>query len=450
MAADESTATAGDLRALTAEAFVYGFPLVFNLGQIDRFVREGMGAMPAAGWNRFAHARALAGPQDTFVSINNDTVYTVAALDLSGGPLRLEVPDAADRYYVLQFVDAWTNNFAYVGRRATGTAAADFWIVAPGFEGDLPDEAAVIHAPTMVAMIVGRWAVAGEDDLPAVHRLQDAMRLTALHESAPLRGLAEPDPAVEEDLRFLEQLRVWSRAFPPATAEQADAERYAPLGLAHDASPYTQVADERRAALREGLAAGRERLEQILKEGDSPKQNGWELNYHVFDYNDDFFELGALDDPQWRIADRRRARVTRAAAARGGLWGNHAYEAAYVVIWVDAEGEPLTGERSYTIRFEQTPPVDAFWSITMYDVPEFFLVANPIDRYSIGDRTPGLGHDDDGALTLVLQRDDPGDDERSNWLPTPPGAFRPLLRMYAPRAEVFDGSFELPPIVPRG
>ena len=450
MGADQSTATDTDLKALTAEAFVYGFPLVFNLGQVDRFVREGLGVMPAAVWNRWAHARALAGPQDTFVSINNDTVYTVAALDLSGGPLRLEVPDAADRYYVLQFVDAWTNNFAYVGRRATGTAAGSFWIVPPGFEGDLPDEAAVIHAPTMVAMIVGRWAVAGEDDLPAVHALQDAMRLTPLHEGAPLRGLAEPDPAVEEDLRFLEQLRVWSQAFPPSPAEQAGAERYAPLGLAQDASPYTQVADERRAALREGLQAGRERLEQIIKEGDAPKQNGWELNYHVFDYNDDFFELGALDDPRWRIADRRRARVIRAAAARGGLWGNHAYEAAYVVVWVDAEGEPLTGERSYTIRFEQTPPVDAFWSITMYDVPEFFLVANPIDRYSIGDRTPGLRRDDDGALTLVLQRDDPGDDERANWLPTPTGAFRPILRMYAPRPEVFDGSFELPPILRRG
>ena len=266
----------------------------------------------------------------------------------------------------------------------------------------------------------------------------------------PLRGLAEPDPAVEEDLRFLEQLRVWSQAFPPSPAEQADAERYAPLGLAQEASPYPQIADERRAALRGGLQAGRERLEQLIKEGDSPKQNGWELNYHVFDYNDDFFELGALDDPRWRIADRRRARVIRAAAARGGLWGNHAYEAAYVVTWVDAEGEPLTGERSYTIRFEQTPPVDAFWSITMYDVPEFFLVANPIERYSIGDRTPGLRRDDDGALTLVLQRDDPGDDERSNWLPTPPGAFRPILRMYSPRPEVFDGSFELPPILRRG
>jgi Protein of unknown function (DUF1254) len=127
MGADQSTATDTDLKALTAEAFVYGFPLVFNLGQVDRFVREGLGVMPAAVWNRWAHTRALAGPQDTFVSINNDTVYTVAALDLSGGPLRLEVPDAADRYYVLQFVDAWTNNFAYVGRRATSATPRSVW-----------------------------------------------------------------------------------------------------------------------------------------------------------------------------------------------------------------------------------------------------------------------------------------------------------------------------------
>ncbi len=450
MGADQSTAAETDLKALTGEAFVYGFPLVFNLGQLDRFVREGLGSMPAAPWNGFTHARQLAGPTDTFVSINNDTVYSMAVLDLSGGPLRLDVPDAAERYYVLQFVDAWTNNFAYVGRRATGTAAGSFWIVAPGFEGDLPDDAAVIRAPTMVAIIVGRWAVAGADDLPAVHRLQDALRLTPLHDGAPLRGLPQPDLAVGEDLGFLEQLRVWSQAFPPAAAEREHAERYAPLGLTDQASPYARPDEQRRTALCEGLQAGRERLEQIIEEGDSPKQNGWELTYHIFDYNNDFFELGALDDPQWRIADRPRARVTRAAAARAGLWGNHAYEAAYVLTWVDGTGEPLTGERSYTIRFEQTPPVDAFWSVTMYDVPEFFLVANPIDRYSIGDRTPGLRRGDDGALTLVLQRDDPGDDERSNWLPTPPGAFRPLLRMYAPRAEVFDGHFELPPIVRRG
>ncbi len=450
MGTDEAAQTTTDLRALTAEAFVYGFALVFNVGQVDRFAREGLGAMPRAPWNGFTHARDLAGPQDTFVSINNDTLYSMAVLDLSGGPLRLDVPDAADRYYVLQFVDAWTNNFAYVGRRATGTAAASFWIVPPGFEGDPPDDAAVIHAPTMLAVIVGRWAVTGADDLPAVHRLQDALLLTPLHDGAPLHGLPKPDPSVEEDLRFLEQLRVWSQAFPPSAIEREYAQRFAALGLADAASPYAVVDPDRHAALVEGLRVGRDQLEDAVAHGDSPEQNGWQLTFHVFDYNNDSFEIGTIADPQWRIADRAAARRVRAAAARAGLWGNHGYEAAYVMAWVDGDGERLTGERAYTLRFEQTPPVDAFWSITMYDLPEFFLVANPIERYSIGDRTPGLRRDEDGALTLVLQHDDPGDDERGNWLPTPPDAFRPILRMYSPRPEVFDGSFELPPIVRRG
>ncbi len=321
MGADQSTATETDLRALTAEAFVYGFPLVFNLGQVERFRREGMGALPATPFNRFGHARALAGPQDTFVSINNDTVYSVALLDLSGGPLRLDVPGAAGRYYVLQFVDAWTNNFAYVGRRATGTGAGSFWIVPPGFQDGLPDAAPVIHAPTTVAVIVGRWAVAGADDLPAVQRLQDALRLTPLHDEEPLRGLPQPDPAVGDDLRFLEQLRVYAQAFPPAAPEREYAQRFAPLGVFDAASPYAAPDPDRRAALIDGLRAGRDRLEDAVAHGDSPERNGWQLTFHVFDYNNDHFELGTIDEPQWRIADRPAARQVRAAAARAGLWG---------------------------------------------------------------------------------------------------------------------------------
>jgi hypothetical protein len=110
--------------ALAAEAFNYGFPLVFNLTQVGRFARSGIGDVSATTFNRFGHASKLAGPEATFVSINNDTVYSIAQVDLSGGPVRLDVPDTAGRYYVLQFVDAWTNNFAYVGHRATGTAAS--------------------------------------------------------------------------------------------------------------------------------------------------------------------------------------------------------------------------------------------------------------------------------------------------------------------------------------
>jgi hypothetical protein len=117
------------------------------------------------------------------------------------------------------------------------------------------------------------------------------------------------------------------------------------------------------------------------------------------------------------------------------------------MVYEDAEGEPLNGASRYELRFERTPPIEAFWSVTMYDASEFFLVANPIDRYSIGDRTPGIHTADDGSLTIALQREEPaGPEARANWLPTPDGEFRPILRMYEPDGSVFDGGYELPPI----
>jgi len=117
------------------------------------------------------------------------------------------------------------------------------------------------------------------------------------------------------------------------------------------------------------------------------------------------------------------------------------------MIYVDGDGNELVGDRGYELRFNATPPCRAFWSVTMYDTPEFFLVANPIDRYSIGDRTPGLHTDDDGSLTIVMQAGEPSEPERrANWLPTPAGAFRPILRMYEPDGAVFDGRYALPPI----
>jgi hypothetical protein len=441
------TTTEADLTTLAAEAYLFGFPLVFNLEQVQRFAGEGLGALPAGPFNTFAHATKLAGPEDTFVSVNNDTIYSVAQLDLRSGPVRLDVPAAGDRYYVLQLVDAWTDNFAYVGRRATGTDAGSYWIVPLGWEDPLPDGAVRIEAPTAIVTIVGRWAVDGEDDLPAVAELQHGLRLTPLSGGPPLPAFPEGDPAVPDDLRFFEQLRVWSQAFPPAPAEREHLQRFAGLGLLAPLSPYTaDGVAELAAAVRAGLPAGRALLEDVLEHGSAPEVNGWRLSYHAFDYNNDYLGLGTLDDPEWRIADRDAARVERAAAARGALWGNHGYEAAYAMTYVDGDGEPLSGDRSYTLRFATLPPVDAFWSVTMYDLPEFYLVANPVQRYSIGDRTPGLRYGDDGSLTLLLQHEDPGDDERrANWLPAPAGRFRPILRMYQPRPAVFE-DYELPPI----
>jgi hypothetical protein len=298
----------------------------------------------------------------------------------------------------------------------------------------------VIRCPTTVATIVGRWAVEGEEDLPAVRALQAGLTLTA---TAQGRGL--PLPAdVPEELRFLEQLRRWMRAFPPAARDVEYQQRFAPIGLLDESSPYTRPDAE----LAAGLAAGREQMETALEHaGDA--DTGWHVNNHMFDYNLDFFEVGAIDAPEWKITDPARRYLVRTLAARGGLWGNHAYEAAYSMTYKDASGELLDGNRHYELRFETQPPVDAFWSVTMYSLPDFYLVENAIGRYSIGDRTPGLRYGDDGSLTLTLQHEEPADPEaRANWLPTPDGPFRPLVRMYEPEAAVLEGDYVLPPITP--
>ena len=147
--------------------------------------------------------------------------------------------------------------------------------------------------------------------------------------------------------------------------------------------------------------------------------DGWSTALHTFDYNLDHLALGTIDAPEWKIADRTTAYVTRAVAARLGLWGNHGYEADYHILWQDDHGDLLNGTRRYEVTLSPPPPVDAFWSLTMYDEPNYYLVDNSIDRYSIGDRTPGLMRGDDGSIVLYLQQESPGPDKESNWLPAP-------------------------------
>ncbi|MEU6237902.1 DUF1254 domain-containing protein [Kitasatospora sp. NPDC047058] len=437
-----------ELEALAADAYVYGYPLVSALTMVERFTEGGIGTLPAAPFNRLGHATRLAGPEDPFVSVNNDTVYSIAQLDLSEGPQVLRVPDTAGAYHVLQFVGAWTDNFAYVGRRATGTGAQTWLIVPPGWHGTTADHEHVIVAPTRVATIVGRFACTGPDDLPRVRALQAGLTLEPLEPGGLAAGLPAPDPDVPERLAFFERLRVWMAAFPPAAPDVEYQQRFAPLGLLDTGpSPYRAAAPEWTLALLKGLAAGRERVEDAIRPPEDHPAGEWRSVLHLFDYNVDFLGPGTLDDPEWRIPDRRAAYLSRAAAARTGLWGGHAYEALHAMTHDDADGRPLSGEHRYTLRFDQPPPAGAFWSVTMYDLPEYHLVANPIARYSIGDRTPGLEYGEDGSLTLRIQHDRPADPAgAANWLPAPEGGFRPVIRLYQPEPAALDGSYRVPPI----
>uniref|UniRef100_UPI0036DD1B87 DUF1254 domain-containing protein n=1 Tax=Kitasatospora sp. NPDC058218 TaxID=3346385 RepID=UPI0036DD1B87 len=440
--------TQPELEALAADAYVYGYPLVSDLTMVERFTEGGMGTLPAAPFNDFSHATRLAGPDDPFVSVNNDTVYSIAQLDLSEGPQVVRVPDTAGAYYVLQFVGAWTDNFAYLGRRATGTGAQTWLVVPPGWHGTPPDPERVIVSPTTVATVVGRFACTGPDDLPRVRALQEGLTLEPLEPGGLAAGLPAPDPEVPERLAFFERLRIWMAAFPPAGPDIEYQQRFAPLGLLDTGpSPYRAAAPDWTLALLKGLAAGRERVEAATRPPEDHPAGEWRTGLHLFDYNVDFLGPGTIDDPEWRIPDRRAAYLSRAAAARAGLWGNHAYEATYAMTYDDADGRPLSGAHAYTLRLDQPPPVDAFWSVTMYGLPDYYLVANPIARYSIGDRTPGLVHDEDGSLTLRLQRHPPADPaEAANWLPTPEGEFRPIIRLYQPKPAALDGTYRVPPI----
>lgn len=444
---------AGPIRQ-AALAHLYGYPLVYNLREIAKFpTGPNLTGPEAVAFNTFGYARTLLDHTARFVSPNNDTLYLVAMCDVGNGPLVLHVPNTNDRYYVLQFVDAWTNNFAYIGRRATGTAAARFLLAARDYKGGVPDDMRIIHSPTGLFAIVGRIAVNGIDDLPAAHALQDRFSLEPLSvylgggNPRPVTGVPKPDPHVDESLRWWEAFRVALAAFPPPAADAPLLAVCEQLGLTAEQSPFIDP----NPALAEMLIAGQEaaetNLEELIHSAAKPV-NGWQSSMHLFDYNNDSFEIGTLDTPEWRIPDRRTAYVTRAVAARAGLWGNHGYEADYEITYVDADGRPLDSAYRYELRLPAPPPVDAFWSLTMYDAHDFYLVENPINRYSIGDRTPGLQYGSDGSLTLYIQRESPGFGKESNWLPTPQkGPFRPIMRLYQPQRPILDGSYTLPGII---
>jgi hypothetical protein len=224
-------------------------------------------------------------------------------------------------------------------------------------------------------------------------------------------------------------------------------ESLAPLGVTE--TGQTPYRDHPHAAeLTAALAAGKAKLDSIVKTSGTATANGWRLSLHSFDFNLDFFEVGALDDPNFKISDPQTRIVERAVVAMAGLWGNHAYEAAYAVTYTDSNGDQLTGKHTYTLRLDPTPPVGAFWSLTMYNVPDYFLVANDISRYSIDDRTPGIVYDDDRSLTITISATRPTDASAlANWLPAPDDDFRPVLRMYAPAPAILDQTYEIPPII---
>ena len=432
---------ARDFEALAREAVIYTLPLYEmtrmqsassprrNLARsgTEQAADPGGGPESSLRWvNLFSHTRHLLGPADRrVVTPNNDTLYTNAWLDLSRGPLLLHAPDTGGRYYVLGFLDYYTNPFACSGTRTTGTGAQTLFVHGPAWRGDVPPGTIRIAAPTDHVWVLGRILATADEPMAPVHALQDRFRITrVIAPDAPFDGdridtMLSPHALPGDPATYL---RVVNRALamnPPPPDEAALVARFAAVGIGPG------------AAMPPDLSRFGTVLARMLAELDQPQPSGlgggWTLPVEVHDsYGRD-----------WRL----RALVARAYIGALGI-----EEAMYVMADVDSTGHPLDGRRAYTMRFAPgaLPAVNGFWSLTMYRKSDYLLVDNPLQRYSIGDRTPGITHDADGGLTLQLGHRAPPD--RANWLPAPDAAFYVTLRLYLPRAEHLERRFVYPPI----
>ncbi|MGH8435938.1 MAG: DUF1254 domain-containing protein [Pseudomonas sp.] len=381
----------------------------------------------------------LLGPQDNkVVSPNNDTFYSRALLDLRSEPQVLQVPAVEKRYYSFQLVDMRTNNLDYIGTRATGRAAGRYLIVGPDWKGELPAGFnGLIRSSSQLVFMLGRTEVKGQADQAAAAEILKSYRLQALSsvlgQNAPaaLPKLAlstyrdsKEGQASDVFVTFnaLAPLQAWS------AEEQAQLSRFAEIGVGPglNFNPPAAIAQ----AVARGAEAGREKV-KAASLSISPNHNGW------FSSPANAGHFGSDD-------------LTRAAAAWRYIYVNDPAEALYPIALQDAEGQPLSGNRAYRLHFAagQLPPVDSFWSLTMYDAQTQLLSANPLNRYSLGDRSPSLTYDADGGLTLLIQNGAPAQAQQGNWLPAPKGRFNMILRLYLPQQKALQGTYQLPAILP--
>lgn len=435
--------------AAAAAAYVYGLPQVTERATVTHFPR-----------NEIISVAALANPRvQTVVAPNVDTAYTVAWLDLTNGPIVINVPDTGERFYTFQFLDAFTNAFSYVGSGSTGTKAGAYALVPPGYSGALPPGVTPIGAPSNTVWLLGRTLVNSTADLPAVKALQEQYEATPL--TAWEQGVRQSPvvldqypPSIPKTIptgsEFIATLNDEMNIDPPSQAESCALQAMAPAGvevphptaaqsllsdLSDTAPPLPSVAGD--PASSEAVSAGTAAAVQIiagadttLNTGSRGANNGWEV-------------LGS-----W-VGDYGTRYLPRAIVATNLLGANTPSQSLYPTASTDVKGKPLDGAHAYTIRFSKgdLPPVHAFWSLTMYNA-SYFLYANPIERYAIGNRTQGLHPARDGSLTIVVQHDQPATAAaRANWLPAPSGTFHLILRLYQPTQAALTGKWKPAPVL---
>jgi len=414
------------------QAYIYGFPMLMNYGVMYEYFVDKNSGQYKAPFNQIYNEARVFTPKDTaIITPNSDTPYSFVGADLRAEPIVLCVPKIEKtRYYDVQLVDMYTFNYGYIGSRATGNDAGCYMIAGPNWKGATPTGIKkVFHSETQFGLIGYRTQLFGPKDMPNVVKIQSGYKVQPLsaflHQPAPPAAPAIDFPPFTKDdmkLPFPKYLNFVLQFCPPVEEEKALRAKFATIGI--EAGKPFDLAKLSEAEKAEEALGVKEGYDAIVKQKDEIGKNinGWLVGSAFGDR--------AFFNGNWLL---------RAAAALAGIYGNSAEEAVYPLAKNDAAGNPLDGSKhNYTLTFAagQYPPVNAFWSVTMYDGKTQLLIENPINRYLINSpMLPAMKKNPDGSLTMYIQKDAPSADKKANWLPAPNGPIYLVMRLYWPKTE---------------
>jgi hypothetical protein len=429
-----------ETKAIAEEAYIYGLPIVMNYAVMYEFSVDKNSGQYKAPFNQIENQARVFTYEDTSIPTpNSDTPYSSVWTDLRAEPIVLSIPAVEkERYFSVMLCDGNTFNFGYIGSRATGNEAGDYLVAGPDWKGARPPGIKkVFQSTTQFALVAYRTQLFNPADMPNVVKIQAGYKAQPL--SAYLKQPPPPAPPIinfpkiNKDMvktGFFDYLD-FALQFAPAGPEEKEIRaKLARIGIGPGKTfDFKDLSLEHKAEILLGMKEGESKVEQFEAAG-VKNINGWKVG--------DWFGDRAFYNGNW---------IKRAAAAKAGIYGNDSAEATYPMTKTLANGEELDASKhDYTLTFPagQLPPVNAFWSVTMYDGKSQLLIKNPINRYLINSpMLPGMKKNGDGSLTLYIQKDSPGKDKESNWLPAPNNLVYLVMRLYWPKTEA-------PSILPPG
>jgi hypothetical protein len=442
MSTSNAPAATDTIRALAKEAYIFAFPMLE--GYKTMYFMSVAKGTPTFRMeiDRYYRGNDLATADDKdVVRVNNDTLYLLSWLDLRNEPRVIEVPVTGSRYFVVQLVDMFTYNYGYIGTRTTGDAGGRYMIAGPSWNGDAPGGIdKVFQANSDYVFALGRVAVNGPADLAKGIALEAEFRIVPLSEFAGTSAPpAQPatllpfDPRREAAVDFIGYFNFLLTLVKLYPGDEKHVARWSAIGIGAG-TPFdaSTLSAEQRSSIEAGINDAVTAITDKAKHLGNIKNN-WTMTAGIFGDRDTIGEDYLL----------------RAAAAQYAIYGNDLHEAFYPSTESDANGNPLdAAKHDYALTFSkaQLPPVNAFWSVTMYDMPAQLLVANEANRYSVGNRTPGLVYGSDGSLTIPISAKKPSGPNAPNWLPAPNGPFTLTTRLYMPKPEALDPLYAPPPV----